>query len=796
VERREKARREIRELVAEFHARLPREQAPDIGAIYVRYSTRFQDSVADQVRALLEMALRERVFVPLEFVFFDLAVRGYKSQRDGLDGLRAVLARKAVTVLLVFGTNRLFRKTYKAMQFVEEEVVEQGIRCIFAKSAIDTADKERWRATLQFNAVLDEMGAGMYADNIRAAQEGLFDRLLVHGTVSFGYDGEPIPGELTRRKLPRRKLVVDPEEARWVRQIFAWFVQDLVRIDEIIRRLNDNPEIPLPPKSANGAWTRQAVRTVLMNPRYRGWWEYGKTQTLWQAKKDYARQVAREEPLRAAQIEELRIVPDDLWYGAQRRLAGLERTSVGRKSKDGERGSRPKLLNGLLWCAEHGRPLYVAGPHGKHMICMSCRGLRAKQRPLYTQLNRALALKLTCARLADVVREDSDLVGRAIDACKREAARAQQTDPARSQELSRREQKLTERIKFVMNNVGESEADQKESAEELRRLRRERADVQAELARLQAAGGRPVKIPSEGEVRGLLTELSAILVSAGEGADEDIGTAREVIKLLTGGRIELYQQGLRQAHRGWLQGRFRVQLLPYLLEQGMGVPGVDLEGQGREVVIDYREPPPCEEESERAKQLYDQGLLHCQIAAALGCGRNWVTKLIRHWFESRGLAVPDGRGRRHTLRRKQIGQTMYEQHADAAKALWDQGLADVQIAARLGCSPPTAVAAVAYWHRSRGQPEPSHAGRKAALIDRMQALYDEGRLIRQIAREVGMCSRSVTLLLRERLRSLGRTMPDGRTSRTSSKQRGQATDSQPVQGGVPRSRKGEELGQP
>ena len=125
--------REIDRLAAEFHARLPREQAQSVGAIYARYSSRFQDSIADQVRTLFEAAVAERIFVPREFVFFDAAVRGAKDRRPGLDRLRSILAGKAVDVLLVFSTNRLSRKTYKALQFVEEEVVERGIRCVFVK---------------------------------------------------------------------------------------------------------------------------------------------------------------------------------------------------------------------------------------------------------------------------------------------------------------------------------------------------------------------------------------------------------------------------------------------------------------------------------------------------------------------------------------------------------------------------------------------------------------------------------------------------------------------------------------
>jgi transposase len=170
--------------------------------------------------------------------------------------------------------------------------------------------------------------------------------------------------------------------------------------------------------------------------------------------------------------------------------------------------------------------------------------------------------------------------------------------------------------------------------------------------------------------------------------------------------------------------------------------------------------------------LYDQGLLHSQIAEALHCGRNWVTKLLRHWFESRELPVPDGRSRRATLPKKQVGPTLYQRLADGAKALWDEGQSDVQIAVRLGCSPPTAAAAVSHWYTSRGLTAPSHAERRAALVDRMQALYGQGLKVREIARSVGTCSRTVTLLLRERFESLGQALPDGRTRRAALERKG------------------------
>src|SRR5262249_46830066 len=65
--------REIDRLAAEAHAILPREQAQAVGSIYARYSSKFQDSIVDQVRTLFEAAIARRIFVPREFVCFDAA---------------------------------------------------------------------------------------------------------------------------------------------------------------------------------------------------------------------------------------------------------------------------------------------------------------------------------------------------------------------------------------------------------------------------------------------------------------------------------------------------------------------------------------------------------------------------------------------------------------------------------------------------------------------------------------------------------------------------------------------------
>jgi len=775
----EKTQREIDAIIAEFHALLPREQAEAIGAIYARYSTRYQDSIADQVRGILQDAVCRRIFVPRDYIFFDLAVRGCKSQRQGLDQVRALLSNKTVNVFMLFATNRLFRKMYRSLEFVDKVVKEWGIRCIFVKSGVDTADKKRWEMLLQVHAMIDQFVVTVYADNVRAAHEGLFEKRLVFGTISFGYTGQPIEGQFTKRKRPRCRLVVDPETAKWVIAIFKWYVEEGISMDVIAQKLNSDPEIPLPPRCISGAWTHNSVRDILRNTRYRGWWKYGVTETVWVSSKDYARQNVRQEPLREAQIEELRIVSDELWFAAQKLLAE-EKHRAGRKPKDGDRKSRPRFLNGLFYCPTHDRPLEVSGAYGKSIRCRSCCCLPTQDRPLYSFLNRQFALKITCETLARLVEQDEDLVHQVMEACRQEAASIQQPDPAKLAQTKAQAEKHKQAIAFNRRYVGVTPEEQEETVKIIKELQVELNVELASIRQMETAGQRAVSLPTEDEVRTLVRELGDHLAQAAlGGSEEQVHKVREIIQMITGGRINLHQQGETKAKRGWLQGRFRARLLSTLVGKALGATPL-VTDDGIEVVIDYREPDALNAEADRCKELYDKNMLECQIAAELGCGRNWVTTLLHHWFSSRGLTMPDGRARRHSLKKKQTNAPLYEQLADAAKALWGEGLADIQIAERLACSAPTVVEAIDFWHRTRGLPTPSHAERRAALIDRMQGLYEEGSMIKEIAGAVKMCSRSVTLLLRERFAALGQPMPDGRSRRAILEQKHQKSDDQPM----------------
>ena len=709
---------EVRRIVAEFHALLPRQSAEAIGAAYARYSTRHQDSIADQIRAIFADAARKKMFIPLDNVFFDLGVRGCKSERDGLNQLRECLAKKNATVAFFFATNRLFRKVYRSLQFVEEQIVDRGLRAVFVKSGIDTIDSRRWRGMLTMNAMMDEFVVSMYADHIRAAHEGLLDKRVVFGTVSFGYAGEPIDGPATRRGLPRKRLVVDPVAGPVVESIFRWYVTDRLSIDAIVRRLNDNPEVPPPPKSPARTWTHDTVRKLLANSRYRGCWRYGVTETVWISSKDYARQKLRKEPLKEIQIDALRLVSDEVWYAAQTRLVIEVNRAAGRKPRDGDCQSRPRLLNGLFRCPTHDRPLYVAGAHGRYLVCKDCRGLPADTRPLFSQLPRGLALRKTCEALSGLVVEDVELVSQVVEACQVEAARLQTSDPAVLKTLTARRDQFERRIGFILRNPGETDADQAVSEAELKRLRKERGVIQAELDVATASATRQITVPTEAEVRAMIAGMADILSSATETASgETAGLVRQLIDRLTGGRIDLEQVGDRRAYQGWLRARFTVRLLSTVTAQvagrSVGEPG----NHCKEIVIDYRdnEPSIAPEIVENVKQLYSENVLIKEIAKKVGVNRNLVTKILNTWFGELGVEHQDGRSRRVGLTRKHLEMPVYQRAADRVKELADGGMLFGDIASELKLDRNTVTSAWRHWHSSRSLPVPDGRTRRKEL---------------------------------------------------------------------------------
>ena len=166
--------------------------------IYARYSSRFQHSINDQVHDCRRWAEEHDIEVPEKYVFKDERQSGRKSRRKDFMDLMAAVRAGEVDVVIIFVTSRLFRKTYKTLKFVEEEIVDRRIRCVFVKSGIDTADTVNWRKLLHVHGLVDELTIQLQVAHIQAAHEGQLRAGIVFGTLTYGYTGEVCDGPNTK----------------------------------------------------------------------------------------------------------------------------------------------------------------------------------------------------------------------------------------------------------------------------------------------------------------------------------------------------------------------------------------------------------------------------------------------------------------------------------------------------------------------------------------------------------------------------------------------------------------------
>jgi hypothetical protein len=491
----------------------------------------------------------------------------------------------------------------------------------------------------------------------------------------------------------------------------------------------------------------------------------------WVNKAGYSKQKKRDNPLAGIQIESLRIVDDATWYAAQERLEKLSQ-NAGRVPVDGDRQSRPRVINGLVYCPKHTpeQVLYVHGVHGKYMSCKACRD--APEPDLYSLLPRRLALDRVCDCLAGLILADESLVIQAIEAFQRHLQTLTQPDPGQADLLNREIERLTRQINFILDAPGETEQDQKENRDRLGELRSQRAAKQKRLAEFDEMAKKPATIPDVEELRAQVQQIGVMLREASRSDDPaELAALQDLIRDLTGGKILATQQGERKPHKGWVRLTFQVRTLDVLARR-CGFP--EVHGESVQVEIDVKEPDWKDLMCEKVKQQYDQQRLNNEIAEDLNLHRSQVTELLQYWSQKHGQELPDGRKRRSTLARKQRRTPDYKAIAERVKTLWDDpgNLAVVEIARQLNTTDTTAWKALGYWHRSRGLPVLTAKGRRQRIMTRAKAMFDAHVEIREIATALGYTPRGMKLLLKEAFAQAGEEMPDGRAHRHSWKKTG------------------------
>lgn len=605
---------------------------PDIAASYARYSSENQDaaSIVQQQRNCHQRATGNGHRVPTELQFADLAVSGTRADRVGFQALLAAAREGRFGVLYVDSLSRLARELTIALPALKELTAVCGVRVVSVGENIDSASGN-WELPAIVNSYMHQELLKAHAANVRRGRVDAFLNDRSNGDWCFGYRSEPIPGsEAGRRtRLPRMRLGIDGALAHWVPWAFERFATDGWSLIAIGRELSGR-QVPRDHRAVRSDWSAKAIHRLLTNRKYIGVWTWGATEKhrnpltgqTWQAPR------ADDDPAVLTRLRpDLRLVTDDLFSRAERRLAEqAERVAGSRNARGRLRGSscggRPRtLLAGVFRCGRCGNRFVRSGAKNY----LRCAGSLRGECPCDTWLNIDRASRLLLGRLGNMLLDDPGWRAAVLATATAEWERATRVAPAERAGLERSRAELASKVARLVDGIEAGAADP-DVRDRLRQRRAELSELDRHLrADRPVAPGEP---PTEEFVRRQLSHLHDLLSGGGPPANTAL---RQLLGPVT----------VTESHRPcweqkFLRGRCRPRTA-FGAEAGDG-------HSGRELVVDFHERDAVDDQLEQVRRLVTAGRTSGQIAVELGLTRNRVT-IHRNRLRRYARVAADAAGR-------------------------------------------------------------------------------------------------------------------------------------------------------
>ncbi len=643
-----------------------------IGSIYTRFSSKQQHSTADQIRTCVQYGASHGIYCPPEFVFCDEAVRGYKSRREGLGNLQDLLPSGRVHVVLVFKLSRLFRQAFKGYQWIQQEVVEMGLRAISVTQGIDTANHQSWKTLMQIHGMADDMMVEATADHVRAGLKGLFRRGYTVGALPVGYRRKVVPdAPLTNRSLPRTMPEIDHlgphqtgetiDPVKPVVDVAAMIVRhyemirDGMSIREGWKRWVEEGG-PADPRCPSGMMTYVGYRNMLSRRAYIGEWSYCRKRNVYLTRKDYSLGVLQpESEVLRQQSEHLRIMDDELFYAVQAVLA----------TKGKGPRNRRKVQTRKLWdmvtdcfrCPYCQKRYYIAGPKNTAMTCKS--GKLCPQRVI---VNRKEAVTSVCRELCERILQDQTL----LDDVTQQVLRSDQRDET---ELTRQRTVLEKRLADINRGISNLEAlaetvsadDQTAWLNKIKARIVERDTIRKELALINRQIQKSSAAVTPELVRSTIQGFIQVFEEAADGSfgEEALNRAANLFRMLVGGQVWVMPQDRPGRKKKSIEGEFQVRLVQAVrcaLDQVETETSQQCEPEKTRVWL--RQPPRQEQVAERVHELIDIEKVSLRDAATILQSEGWkmnsgnVWYAYRRWYEMQGQTMPRNPYNNGHIRRK------------------------------------------------------------------------------------------------------------------------------------------------
>jgi site-specific DNA recombinase len=322
-------------------------------AIYARVSSERQASehtIASQVAALEDRVAADGFGLLPELRFIDDGYSGSTLRRPALEHLRDAAAAGQVDRLYVHAPDRLAR-TYVHQVLLVDELRSCAVELVFLNHPVSRSAEDE--LLLQVQGIIAEYERAKTLERSRrgkrhAAQQGDVS-VLAGAPYGYRYIGKGEGGGQARYEIVL-------EDARVVRQIFAWVGTERVSIREVRRRLH---QAAIPTQTGKPWWDACTLLQLLRNPAYIGRAAYGKTRNgprppslrPGHGRSAHPRQLSASVSVPAdewVRIPVPALVGEELFATVQDQLDENRQ-----RARHGQRGAR-WLLQGLICCAQCG----------------------------------------------------------------------------------------------------------------------------------------------------------------------------------------------------------------------------------------------------------------------------------------------------------------------------------------------------------------------------------------------------------------------------------------------------------
>lgn len=417
-------------------------------AIYARVSTQRQAKTGYSIPTQIEACKKKAYEIGADNIreYVDDGYSGAYLERPALDDLRDALAAKLYEAVIIYDTDRLARDMMVLLIVTEE--IEKNAKLIFVNSEYSHSPESQLFYKIK----------GSFAE---------YERLKIQDRMNRGRrgklkNGRPIKdSKILGYDFIDGKFVINPEEAKTVKQIFQLYLDTAGGYSKISTKLFEQGILSVSGKKFSKASLHAILHRENYTGKYYAYTTYRK-RTGANSSKLIHRDSSEWIPMRCPQI-----IPQEMFDAVQRKLES-------NRNKRIREGKHNALFQGLLYCGVCGRKMYMARYKGvDYYICGT-----QKER-LGKCTNRICNTKTLDAVIWETI----------MDICKNEYSLKKhikkinstpKTDSATT--IQNKLDKIAETRKNVMNLYTKALISIEECTEQLETLKRQDAELSRKLS--------------------------------------------------------------------------------------------------------------------------------------------------------------------------------------------------------------------------------------------------------------------------------------------------------------------------